>query len=117
MCGTESLLRDVSIRTGLGPVVTGATVNHPSRPTDTPNDGLDDTAETERPWSSATSVTPGKSCSAEVPRVVVEYVAVDGEDAQALAQRQGAVIREVLEWLYARHGASLECGQAETSRP
>jgi len=93
-------------------------VNHPSHPlSDTPDGGLDDTAETERPWSSATSVTPGKSCSAEVPRVVVEYVAVDGEDAQALAQRQGAVIREVLEWLYARHGAPPESGQVETSRP
>ncbi len=37
--------------------------------------------------------------------MVVEYVVVDGDEAQALAQRQGAAIREVLEWLYAGHRA------------
>lgn len=37
--------------------------------------------------------------------MVVEYVVVDGEEAQALAQRQGAAIREVLEWLYAGRSA------------
>ncbi|MER7789214.1 hypothetical protein [Streptomyces sp. NPDC097640] len=43
--------------------------------------------------------------------MVVEYVVVDGEEAQALAQRQGAAIREVLEWLYAGHSAP-ETGHA-----
>ncbi|WP_162931264.1 hypothetical protein [Streptomyces sporangiiformans] len=47
----------------------------------------------------------------------MEYVDVDGEDAQALAQRQGAAIREVLEWLYARHSAPPESGQAAIGRP
>ncbi|MFE9095233.1 hypothetical protein [Streptomyces sp. NPDC007264] len=46
----------------------------------------------------------------------MEYVAVDGEDAQALARRQGAAIREVLEWLYARHSAPPESGQVEAGR-
>jgi hypothetical protein len=93
-------------------------VNHHSRPlSDTPDGGLDDTAETERPWTATVSVTPGKPCSAQGPRVVVEYIAVYGEDAQALAQRQGAAICEVLKWLYARHNAPPESGQAENSQP
>lgn len=33
----------------------------------------------------------------------MEYVVVDGGEAQALALRQGVAIREVLEWLYAGH--------------
>ncbi|SEE21914.1 hypothetical protein SAMN05428945_6818 [Streptomyces sp. 2224.1] len=93
-------------------------MNHPLRPLpDTPDGGLDDTAKTERPWSSTVSVTLGKPCSAEGARVVVEYVAVDGKDAQALAQRQGTAIREVLEWLCARHSTPPESGQAEAGRP
>ncbi len=47
----------------------------------------------------------------------VEYVVVDGEDAQALAQRQGVAICEVLKWLYARQSAPAEGGQAETASP
>ncbi|MGW3496129.1 hypothetical protein [Streptomyces sp. NPDC001020] len=90
-------------------------MNHLSR--DTPNGGLDDTADTERPWTTTIGVTPGKPCSAEGPRVVVEYITVDGEDARALAQRQGAAIREVLEWLYARHSTPPESGQAGAGRP
>ncbi|MGW5662853.1 hypothetical protein ACWEWG_22560 [Streptomyces sp. NPDC003758] len=93
-------------------------MNHPSRPlSDTPDGGLDDTAETERPWTATVRVTPGKPCSAEGPRVIVEYVAVGGEDAHALAQRQGAAIREVLEWLYAHRSAPPESGQVATGRP
>ncbi len=93
-------------------------MTHPSHPlADTPDGGLDDTAEAERPWSATVSAAPGKRCSAKRPRVVVEYVAVDGEDAQALAQRQGASIREVLEWLYARRSAPPESGELEAGRP
>lgn len=93
-------------------------MNHPSHPQiDTPDGGLDDTAEAERLWTATVSVTPGKPCTAQRPRAVVEYVTVDGEDAQALAQRQGAAICEVLEWLYGRHSAPPETGQAEAGRP
>jgi hypothetical protein len=93
-------------------------VNHPSRPLSNAPDGrLDYTAETERPWTTTVGVTRGKRCSAEVPWMVVEYVAVDGEDAQALTQRQGAAIREVLEWLYAHRSTPPETGQAEAGRP
>jgi hypothetical protein len=46
----------------------------------------------------------GSACSAQRLRVTVEYVAVDGEDAEALAQRQAVAIREVLQWLYVHRG-------------
>lgn len=93
-------------------------MTHPSRPlTDTSDGGLDDTAEAERPWSATVSVPLGKRCPAKGPQVVVEYVAVGGKDAQALAQRQGTAIREVLEWLYARHSAPPESGEGEADRP
>ncbi|WP_157856321.1 hypothetical protein [Actinacidiphila yeochonensis] len=61
-------------------------------------------AETERPWSSVTRIPDELPCSADGLRVVEEYVVVEGEDAQALAQRQADAIREVLEWLYAHRG-------------
>lgn len=48
--------------------------------------------------------------SARKPRVIVEYAVVNSEDAQVLAQRQGAVIRELLEWLHAHAGQTLETG-------
>ncbi|MFM9446925.1 hypothetical protein [Streptomyces acidiscabies] len=32
--------------------------------------------------------------------MTVEYVVVEGEDAQALARRQAVAIREVLVWLH-----------------
>lgn len=89
----------------------------PSSPfVNTPQSGLDDIAEAERPWTTTVNGTPEKPCSAREPRLVVEYVTVDGEDAQALARRQGAAIREVLGWFHANHRASLETGQAEASR-
>lgn len=93
-------------------------MNHLSRPlADTSDGSLDDTAETEPPPTATVSVAPERPCSAEGPRVVVEYLAVDGEDAQALAQRQDAAIREVLEWLYARHNAPPESGRGGTAAP
>ncbi|MFI9548922.1 hypothetical protein ACIHAR_34205 [Streptomyces sp. NPDC052016] len=93
-------------------------MNHLSRPlTDTPDGSLDDTAEAEPPSTATASVAPERPCAAGGLRVLVEYVVVDGEDAQALAQRQDAAIREVLTWLYARHSATPEGGQAETGQP
>lgn len=77
---------------------------------DTKDRGLDDTAESERPWTTIVRDNV-ETRSSEGLRVVVEYVVVDGEEAQALAQRQGAAIREVLEWLYAGHSAP-ETGHA-----
>ncbi|MDT0548216.1 hypothetical protein [Streptomyces lonegramiae] len=80
-------------------------MNHPARPSSDPQDrGLDDVAEMERPWT--TTVRDNiEMRSSEGLRTVMEYVVVDGEEAQVLAQRQGAAIREVLEWLYAGHSA------------
>ncbi|WP_432011663.1 hypothetical protein [Streptomyces cucumeris] len=72
---------------------------------DTQDHGLDDTTESERPWTS-TGRGNAETRTSEGLRTVVEYVVVDGGEAQALAQRQGAAIREVLEWLYAGHSAS-----------
>ncbi|MGP3949651.1 hypothetical protein [Streptomyces sp. 7N604] len=63
--------------------------------------GLDDAAETERPWTTIARQPAELASSPKELRVVVEYVVVEGEDAQALAQRQAVAIREVLEWLYA----------------
>ncbi|MFI1334731.1 hypothetical protein ACH4U7_32415 [Streptomyces sp. NPDC020845] len=80
-------------------------MNHPVRPSTDPQDsGLDDVAEMERPWTTTVRDNT-ETRSSEGLRVVVEYVVVDGEEAQALAQRQGAAIREVLEWLYAGRSA------------
>ncbi|MBL1095685.1 hypothetical protein [Streptomyces coffeae] len=80
-------------------------MNHPACPSTDPQDrGLDDVAEMERPWTT-TVRDNAETHSSEGLRVVVEYVVVDGGEAHALAQRQGAAIREVLEWLYAGHGA------------
>ncbi|MCQ8831734.1 hypothetical protein [Streptomyces malaysiensis] len=80
-------------------------MNQRSRPaSDTQDRGLDDAAEMERPWTS-TGRSNDETHTSEGLRTVVEYVAVDGGEAQALAQRQGAAIREVLEWLYAGHNA------------
>ncbi|MCC4321467.1 hypothetical protein [Streptomyces malaysiensis] len=80
-------------------------MNWPSQPSsDTQDRGLDDTTEMERPWTT-TGRGNAETCTSEGPRMVVEYVVVDGGEAQALAQRQGAAIREALEWLYAGHGA------------
>lgn len=93
-------------------------MNHPSCPlSDTPDGDLDDTAEAERPWSATVCVAPDKHCSAKGPRVVVAYVAIEGEDAQALAQRQGAAIREVLEWLYARRSAHRKADRPHPAGP
>ncbi|MEU6158790.1 hypothetical protein [Streptomyces sp. NPDC047130] len=61
--------------------------------------GLDADIEMERPWSLAACADRGLTCPADGLRAVVEYLVVDGEDAHALAQRQGAAIREVLGWL------------------
>ncbi len=66
----------------------------------------------ERPWSTTTRAAPQRPCSGTGLRVVVEYVVVDGADANALAQRQGAAIREVLEWACARQSASRGSGPA-----
>ena len=80
-------------------------MNQPARPShDTQDRGLDDTAESERPWTTTVRGN-AETRSSEGLRVVVEYVVVDGEEAQAVAQRQGVAIREVLEWLYAGHSA------------
>ncbi|MFF5590114.1 hypothetical protein [Streptomyces hygroscopicus] len=80
-------------------------MNQRSRPaSDTQDRGLDDAAEMERLWTT-TGRGNAETRASEGLRVVVEYVVVDGEEAQALAQRQGVVIREVLEWLYAGHSA------------
>ncbi|WP_159025331.1 hypothetical protein [Streptomyces pluripotens] len=79
------------------------TVPQPSR-ADGQDRGLDDPAEAERPWTTTTRIPDELPCSADGLRVVVEYVVVEGEDAQALAQRQAVAIREVLEWLYAHRG-------------
>ncbi|WP_445516433.1 hypothetical protein [Streptomyces sp. NEAU-174] len=81
-------------------------MNRPSQPSsDTQDRGLDDTTEIERPWTS-TGRGNTETRTSEGLRTVVEYVVVDGGEAQALAQRQGVVIREVLEWLYAGHSAA-----------
>lgn len=63
--------------------------------------GLDAVPETERPWSTDIGMPQELPCSADRRPVIVEYVVVDGDDAEALAQRQGAAIREVLEWIHA----------------
>jgi hypothetical protein len=76
----------------------------PQPPVNLQDDGLDDAAETERPWSTTVRMPEGISSPTQRLRVVVEYVVVEGEDAQALAQRQAIAIREVLEWLYAHRG-------------
>lgn len=89
------------------------------RQTQTP--GLDDTSETERPWSSTApdptdgTPTPADRAETDVPneglRVVVEYIVIDGEDAHALAQRQGAALREVLQWLHAHASTPPDTGR------
>ncbi|MFE2440494.1 hypothetical protein ACFXDF_00200 [Streptomyces sp. NPDC059426] len=80
-------------------------MNQPSRrSSDTQDRGLDDTTESERPWTS-TGRGNAETRTSDGLRTVVEYVVVDGCEAQALAQRQGAAIREVLEWLHAGHSA------------
>ncbi|GAA3683229.1 hypothetical protein [Streptomyces iranensis] len=80
-------------------------MNRPSQPSsDTQDHGLDDTTESERPWTT-TGRGNAETRTSEGLRTVVEYVVVDGGEAQALAQRQEAAIREVLEWLYAGHSA------------
>ncbi|MGW3265512.1 hypothetical protein [Streptomyces sp. NPDC001056] len=43
----------------------------------------------------------------------MEYLVMDGEDAHALAQRQGAVIREVLGWLRDHQKDFREAAQCE----
>lgn len=48
--------------------------------------------------------------------MVGEYVVVDGEEAQAVAQRQGAANREVLEGLYAGHSGA-KAGYAGPPHP
>lgn len=91
-------------------------MNHLSRLLADTSDGiLDDTTEAEPPSTATVSVAPERPCPAGGPRVFVEYVVVDGEDAQALTQRQDAAIREVLKWFYACHSAPAEGGQAETA--
>jgi hypothetical protein len=88
-------------------------MNSPPDPGGSTHDrGLDDAAETERPWSSDTRIPGELPCSACGLRVVVEYVVVEGEDAHALAQRQAVAIREVVEWLYAHRGAAAEESRA-----
>ncbi|MFB7497137.1 hypothetical protein ACFC09_21040 [Streptomyces sp. NPDC056161] len=77
----------------------------PPQPSDNlQDDGLDDVAETERPGLTTVRMPEGISSPTQRLRVVVEHVVVEGEDAQALAQRQTIAIREVLEWLYAHRG-------------
>ncbi|MCD9878072.1 hypothetical protein [Streptomyces guryensis] len=44
----------------------------------------------------------------EPPKVVVEYVVVDGPEGEQLATKQGEAIREVLVWLYTYQGCT-EC--------
>ncbi|MCX5420883.1 DNA cytosine methyltransferase [Streptomyces sp. NBC_00078] len=70
--------------------------------------GLDDAAETERPWSTAAvDAPPGTVHQTELThrgttsKVTVRYVVVDGPDGQALAERQAAAIRHALAWLAA----------------
>lgn len=46
----------------------------------------------------------------EPPKVVIEYVLVDGPEGEQPAIRQGAAIREVLERLHTHHG-SVECNE------
>lgn len=84
---------------------------------DTSDGILDNTAEAEPPSMATGSVAPKGPCPAGGPRVLVEYVIVDGEDAYPLAPPQGAAIREVMKWLYARHSVPAEGRQAETARP
>ncbi|WP_125937216.1 hypothetical protein [Streptomyces sp. WAC 06738] len=67
----------------------------------TQDHGLDKLTEAERPWSPDTGTRQELPCSADRQPVIVEYIVVDGKDAEAVAQRQGAAIREVLEWIYA----------------
>lgn len=74
--------------------------------------GLDADIETERPWSLAACTDRGLCCPADGVRAVVEYLVVDGEDAHALARRQGAAVREVLEWLREHQDDSPEGGPA-----
>jgi len=42
----------------------------------------------------------------EPPKVVIEYVVVDGPEGEQLAMRQGEAIREVLACLYTHHGSA-----------
>ena len=48
----------------------------------------------------------GVSGHEELPRVRVEFVTMDGPEGQALEERQLAVIKEILLWLY-QHPASI----------
>ena len=77
-------------------------VTGPQRPRVNSQDhGLDKFTEVERPWSPDIGTRQELPCSADRRPVIVEYIVVDGEDAEALAERQGAAIREVLEWIHA----------------
>lgn len=80
--------------------------------------GLEDVPEIERPWSTPghdTRRRPGPSARrgprpAPVSRVVIEYEVVDGEDAQAVEERQTAAIREVLRCLRDRRAGQTADG-------
>ncbi|WP_147437600.1 hypothetical protein [Streptomyces radicis] len=66
--------------------------------------GLEVLGETERPWSSITHDGAGPpNDGSKQPRggrlrVIVHYVVIDGEDGDALRERQATAIRAVLEW-------------------
>ncbi|MEU6142400.1 hypothetical protein ABZ848_18760 [Streptomyces sp. NPDC047081] len=79
--------------------------------------GLDDAAETERPWSSVgASPAPRMAGADGAPTVTVRYVVVDGPDGEALAQRQAAAIRQVLAWLAAHSDGTDENGASTTRK-
>jgi hypothetical protein len=63
---------------------------------------LEEGAETERSWSSVVRDRVDDPRSGETPvRVIVQYTVVDGEDGEALRERQAEAIREVLVYLCA----------------
>lgn len=68
--------------------------------------GLEERAEVERPWSLVARHGAGAADDGETPsgaarpRVIVEYVVVDGEDAEVLRERQAMAIRVVVEWVF-----------------
>jgi hypothetical protein len=74
-------------------------VSQVGSPGEARGDGLDDVTETERPWSLVDRDGPVTEGS---PRVTVHYVVVDGEDGEALRERQARAIRALVKWAYTR---------------